>query len=1156
MSANGTWTQRSHTASRSRVGGSTGLRRHLPSATSSLSTLRGRGSFASPNPVPLPLVLIRPMSSSGRGNENGGGSSSGGSSSRKGELSDLKEGLHSSSNRARRDALRRVVACMTVGKDMSSLFADVLQCTQTPSVELKKLVYLYLVHYAAAKPELTILIVNTLLRDAAEENPLLRALALRTMASMRVDRMAEYLVEPLHRALSTPDAYVRKTAALCVAKMYDTNPALAVEEGFLDILTELLSDSNATVVVNAVAALAEISESRPGALSLTPASVRTYMSSLGECTEWGQVTVMDALADYTPADAEEADDLVEHVLPRLQHANAAVVLAAVRLLLQLLTVVSRVPGGNAARHTFVYRKMASPLLTLLSAKPEMQYVALRNMSILVRARPAVLAGNVRAFFCKYNDPLYVKVEKLELMVRLTRSEDAVAVLAELGEYANEVDVTFVSRAINAIGQVALGAAESTTTDRGVDALISLLTRPLPHVVQPAVLALRDVFRRHPGRYGRHVAAIAADSVADVLDDADAKAALAWILGEYADVTDGALTRLRAFADALVDESSTVQLCVLSASVKCLLRRPSDRVAQTLASDVVRFCMSQFESVDVRDRGFLYARLLQAWSGPGTDAGGGDVGSAAANRERVRRVVLATKPASSGAADELPTELVEELLGHLSTLAAIYHWPVHALQGVKPGTAVMAQTTAGDGVSDLLFGGGGDAEPRQARSDGPDGTAGGLGGAAASSKAVAPWGAPGADDFFGLGGPASQAVVPVAPSSSSGPVASSSALTLLDELLGTDGGGGADSGVGGGDGGVAGGLDLLQLTDAPHAQGPLPTDAPAPALSVAAHQRRPPSTGRVSAASATGGRSLGDRFGALPPPPPAQSADSFDSSLPSDVRQVVLINGAQGRGLVVHGGISAAVTDGVAVAATLWLAVVNHSAGPVDGFAVQVNSNLFGLAPAAGALAGQPALPAGGSVTLQVPLHATGAPTVGSGIGTSAGAAKAMTVQVALKVRPVGVLYFADRLAGRVASLFPGGSALPKRAFLAAWSSVRDDAEVTMPVVVRLPMAGPPPEGGAAAAASAAAVSALSEARLFLVARRTVGSAQVMYFASRLPPVVTVLAEVSVPPVGGGGAAAGVPAKLAIRVAGASSPQVGALLSQAVASSVQQLLTKG
>ena len=50
---------------------------------------------------------------------------------------------------------------MTVGKDVSSLFADVLKCMQTDDLELKKLVYLYLMNYAKSQPELVILAVNT-----------------------------------------------------------------------------------------------------------------------------------------------------------------------------------------------------------------------------------------------------------------------------------------------------------------------------------------------------------------------------------------------------------------------------------------------------------------------------------------------------------------------------------------------------------------------------------------------------------------------------------------------------------------------------------------------------------------------------------------------------------------------------------------------------------------------------------------------------------------------------------------------------------------------------------------------------------------------------------------------------------------------------------
>lgn len=59
------------------------------------------------------------------------------------------------------------------------------------------------------------------------------------------------------------DPYVRKTAAVCVAKLHDINAQLVEDQGFLDLLKELLSDSTPMVVANAVAALAEIGEISP-----------------------------------------------------------------------------------------------------------------------------------------------------------------------------------------------------------------------------------------------------------------------------------------------------------------------------------------------------------------------------------------------------------------------------------------------------------------------------------------------------------------------------------------------------------------------------------------------------------------------------------------------------------------------------------------------------------------------------------------------------------------------------------------------------------------------------------------------------------------------------------------------------------------------------
>ena len=67
------------------------------------------------------------------------------------------------------------------------------------------------------------------------------------MGCIRVDKITEYLCEPLRKCLKDEDPYVRKTAAVCVAKLYDINAQLAEDQGFLDLLRDLLSDSNPMV---------------------------------------------------------------------------------------------------------------------------------------------------------------------------------------------------------------------------------------------------------------------------------------------------------------------------------------------------------------------------------------------------------------------------------------------------------------------------------------------------------------------------------------------------------------------------------------------------------------------------------------------------------------------------------------------------------------------------------------------------------------------------------------------------------------------------------------------------------------------------------------------------------------------------------------------
>jgi len=72
-------------------------------------------------------------------------------------------------------------------------------------------------------------------------------------------------------------------------------------------------------------------------------------------------------------------------------------------------------------------------VTLVSAEPEVQWAALRNINLLLQKRPEILQNEMRIFFCKYNDPPYIKVEKLDIMIRLAVEKNVDTLLSELKE---------------------------------------------------------------------------------------------------------------------------------------------------------------------------------------------------------------------------------------------------------------------------------------------------------------------------------------------------------------------------------------------------------------------------------------------------------------------------------------------------------------------------------------------------------------------------------------------------------------------------------------------------------------------------------------------------------------------------------------------------
>lgn len=71
---------------------------------------------------------------------------------------------------------------------------------------------------------------------------------------------------------------------------------------------------------------------------------------------WGQVYILEALLFFLPESKSDAESVIERVTPRLQHANAGVLLATVKLLFHLLNFI---PDEESV--AMVYRKMGPPL---------------------------------------------------------------------------------------------------------------------------------------------------------------------------------------------------------------------------------------------------------------------------------------------------------------------------------------------------------------------------------------------------------------------------------------------------------------------------------------------------------------------------------------------------------------------------------------------------------------------------------------------------------------------------------------------------------------------------------------------------------------------------------------------------------------------------
>jgi len=79
---------------------------------------------------------------------------------------------------------------------------------------------------------------------------------------------------------------------------------------------------------------------------------------------WGQIYILDALLRYVPETHADAELIGERISVQLQHANSAVVLTTIKVLLYLMNYMD-----NKKLVEHICKKMGPPLGTRLSLSP-------------------------------------------------------------------------------------------------------------------------------------------------------------------------------------------------------------------------------------------------------------------------------------------------------------------------------------------------------------------------------------------------------------------------------------------------------------------------------------------------------------------------------------------------------------------------------------------------------------------------------------------------------------------------------------------------------------------------------------------------------------------------------------------------------------------
>ncbi|KAA1467419.1 hypothetical protein DENSPDRAFT_862985 [Dentipellis sp. KUC8613] len=547
------------------------------------------------------------------------------------KVKNIRKQLDSNSDREKLEAMKRLIAMISKGRNVSEFFAQVVKNVAVPNLEVRKLVYIYLLRYADAEPDLALLSINTFQRDLADSSPLIRAMALRVLSGIRVPSIGSIVVLAIKKCASDVSPYVRKAAALAIPKCYSLDTSHL--PSLIQIISNLLRDRSPLSIGSVAVAFDSVCPTR---LDLIHTHYRRLCRMLVDVDEWGQVDLLELLTRYARTmlpkpsasgkeDSEEDIDgdlqlLLKSAEPLFQSRNPAVVLAVSRTFYYL---------ALPSEHT----KLVHPLLRLLDTSTEVERVTLTYILTIARTSPDLFAAQYARFLVCADDSSFVKAEKMHLLQLFVNGDNWQALLREFVDYVDDVDDILVAGAIHAIGHTARVVSEAT--QQCLNALLAFIKSRHDIVVTNAVLVLKSLVQTQL-QQPQALTASASTSTStaaplaiieriayriDEIRHPQARACVIWLVGQYAadenekgengaaeGVVRWAPDTLRRAAKSFRDETSIVKLQIVTLAAKLLVLSPAHRTLGQLTRYV--FQLARYDrNYDVRDRARMLGALL-------------------------------------------------------------------------------------------------------------------------------------------------------------------------------------------------------------------------------------------------------------------------------------------------------------------------------------------------------------------------------------------------------------------------------------------------------------------------------------------------------------------------------------------------------------------